>query len=357
MTAPVPVLVLVDDGYFGQESLHEELGPGFAVSFVAGAAEAQQALSDGGCPIVLAPRALAPTAGDLVLAELHHRGYDFFGALLVDDQVDRVGAGVQAVIRRPLKAGELSVQLQALASTRQRYLTASAERQRLTGDFVRLAGGLRHDMRGQLQSVVGLASLLLELEQPRRPPDDEMIEFITRIGAAGDRLTCFVDALGDWLAASHRPLEIAAVDLADLVREAVARAHANRGVVPGPEVRDIELQLPDEGVVARVEGDARMLLKACEVLIARASTNKRPVRVRLTRTDAGWELAVYDVLSKQLPPSYGDQIFELFERYGGGDGIGLSMVRQIALRHGVGVRMAAGPAGGHEVVMTFPWST
>jgi len=80
-----PVLVLVDDGYFGHETLHEELGPTFDVRFASGPLETHAAMTTLAWPIVLAPRTLDPVPGDVMLADLDRQRYDFIGALLLDD--------------------------------------------------------------------------------------------------------------------------------------------------------------------------------------------------------------------------------------------------------------------------------
>ncbi len=360
VTTPTPVLVLVDEGYFGHESLQAELGARFDVRFATDLAEALSALATLEHPLVLAPRALEPLAGDALLAELAARGQDFLGALMLDDDIDHIGEGVHLVIRRPLGPGALRLQLQAAATQRARLLAARASAVRLAADLGRLADGLRHDLRGQLQSVVGLASLVLELERPRRAPDDELIDFVTRINAAGDRLTRFADALGDWLAAARRPFERAAVDLVDLAREVIARVRAagpssTPGSAPPPEM---SFELVDASVlVARAEGDPRMLQRALEVLVERAAANARPVRVTLDRTPEGWALSVYDVFARPIPESHHERVFDLFEKVGGGDGVGLAFVKKVAERHGASVRLAPHAAGGHEVVLTLPWVT
>ena len=56
----VPLLVLIDEGYFGHEALHGELGEGFDVRFASGPLPLVTAMGELACPIVMAPRTLDP---------------------------------------------------------------------------------------------------------------------------------------------------------------------------------------------------------------------------------------------------------------------------------------------------------
>jgi signal transduction histidine kinase len=355
----VPVLVVIDDGYFGHEALENELGPRFEVRFASDPAAVHAALGELTCPLVLAPRTLDPTPGDLLLADLARRSAAFIGMLLLDrggeDGSLHAGDGIHAIVRRPLAAGELRLHAEAAAGLRARLLTAERDAARLAGDFARLRDGLRHDLRGHLQTIVGLASLLLEIERPRRVPqgqDDELFDFLTRILAAGERLTCFVDLLGDWLNAARRPLELAPVDVGELVLEVVARSRtANAGVAT-------TLTPPDPaGLGARIEADARLLQRALEVLVARAqSVGKaagKPAQVMLASTPTGWIISVSDVLTRVLPPAQRAKAFDLFEKVAG-DGLELALVHKVAERHGASVTLQPIADGGNAVLLTWP---
>lgn len=358
VTQRAPVLVLVDDGYFGHETLQEELGPSCEVSFAAGPIEAHAALGAQGplagrWPIVLAPRALEPLPGDVLLAELERHRYDFVGVLILDEDVDRIGDGVHAIVRRPMRPGALRAHVLAAAATRARFMRERADGARLWDDLGRLRDGLRHDLRGQLQSVVGLASLVLELEAPKRAPDDELIDFIHRIAASGTRLTHFVDALGDWLNCARRPVERATLDLGDLVAEVIAKARSGADGAP----RDITSLPPDPGALgATVMADPRMLHKALETLVDKALQASQHAHVRIARAADGWLVGVSDVCPKALPALQLGRAFGLFERVAGGDGIGLALVAKVAERHQARVELVPLATGGNEVVLTLPWT-
>lgn len=360
MNDRVPVLVIVDEGYFGHETLQEELGPEFDVHFATSAAEAHAALGPAlDWPLVLAPRALDPEPGDALLAALARERHAFVGVLMLDDEAagvpphERLAEGVHAIVRRPLRPGMLRLHLQAAAAQRAQVRRAARVGRDLTVDLARLRDGLRHDLRGQLQSVVGLASLVLELERPRRAPDDEVLDFVARIMAAGDRLTRFVDALGDWLNASRRPLEPAAVDLGELLVEVVAKVRTH---CADPAALAIEPADP-VALTARVRADPRMLALALEVLIERALALSGRALVRLERGGEGCTLSVSDVAPMTLPAAQRPKAFDLFERVAGGDGLGLAIVQKVAERHGLEARLEPLAEGGHAARLTWPWGS
>ncbi|HET7924583.1 MAG TPA: sensor histidine kinase, partial [Rhodanobacteraceae bacterium] len=91
-------------------------------------------------------------------------------------------------------------------------------------------------------------------------------------------------------------------------------------------------------------------------LVANAERHGRPpVRVRIRVRDGRAELVVADA-GPEIPAGEREHLFEPFYRQGNtdGHGLGLSLVRQIARRHGGDVRY--GPAGdaGCAFVVALP---
>jgi signal transduction histidine kinase len=346
----VPVIVVVDEGYFGQEALVDELGPGFDVAFAEGLVATMSAAASRPLPLVLAPQALAPESGAEVLAGLHERRLDFVGLLLLDDEHDAAGPGVHVLLRRPLRPGQLVAHVRAAAALRARMLTTLGQRDALSNDIGRLRDGLRHDVRGHLQSIIGLTSLLVELERPQRQADDELIDFLTRVLSSAERLDRYIDHVGDWLQAARRPFEVSIVDLGELALEVVAEVRARRKVAP-----ELLFSRPAPPL-ARVPGDSRLLSMALRHLIDHCLEQTGHAEVEVLPTGHGFVLGVRDLADKTLPPTHRSRAFVLFERAAGGTGVELAVVAKVAERHGGEVTLEPHPEGGHLYRLDLPAS-
>ncbi len=149
---------------------------------------------------------------------------------------------------------------------------------------------------------------------------------------------------------SRRDIEHAPVDLMGLATEEAARV--------GAEVH-IDASFP----LTPHQGDERLLRRALRNLLENARRYGGPqVELFLQSTRGQLELAVAD-RGPGVPPEQRERIFEPFYRlpghaeHAGGVGLGLSLVRQIAERHGGQVRCEAREGGGSLFVLTLPaWS-
>ncbi|WP_298832475.1 HAMP domain-containing sensor histidine kinase [uncultured Piscinibacter sp.] len=133
------------------------------------------------------------------------------------------------------------------------------------------------------------------------------------------------------------------VDLLGLVAEEASRVDAE---VDGPALQ--------------VQGDERLLRRALRNLLENARRyGGAEVKVELARSSLGVEVRVCD-RGPGVPEGLRERIFEPFYRLpghaeqAGGVGLGLSLVRQIAQRHGGSVRCEARPGGGSVFVLELP---
>jgi signal transduction histidine kinase len=133
------------------------------------------------------------------------------------------------------------------------------------------------------------------------------------------------------------------VDLLGLAAEEAARVEAE---VAGPALQ--------------VQGDERLLRRALRNLLENARRyGGGEVQVDLARSSAWAEVRVCD-RGAGVPEAYRERIFEPFYRLpghaeqAGGVGLGLSLVRQIARRHGGSVRCEARPGGGSVFTLALP---
>ena len=149
---------------------------------------------------------------------------------------------------------------------------------------------------------------------------------------------------------SRRDIEHAPVDLMGLATEEAARV--------GAEVH-IDASFP----LTPHQGDERLLRRALRNLLENARRYGGPeVELFLRSTRGQLELAVAD-RGPGVPAEQRERIFEPFYRmpghaeHAGGVGLGLSLVRQIAQRHGGQVRCQAREGGGSLFVLSLPaWS-
>jgi signal transduction histidine kinase len=104
-----------------------------------------------------------------------------------------------------------------------------------------------------------------------------------------------------------------------------------------------------DGEPVLVQGDARLLRRMIRNLLENARRHgKPPIEVRLRRKQDKAELRVCDH-GAGVPAPERERLFEPFHRLpgaAGGAGLGLSLVRQIASRHGGSAGVRAGPDGG-----------
>ena len=115
------------------------------------------------------------------------------------------------------------------------------------------------------------------------------------------------------------------------------------------------------GEPVTVRGDARLLARLVRNLMQNALRHGAPpVSVEVRRlAGSGVELAVRDH-GPGIAEAERERVFEPFYRpsgrgeHGGGWGLGLSLVRQIARHHGASVRQETPSGGGARFVVTFP---
>ena len=146
----------------------------------------------------------------------------------------------------------------------------------------------------------------------------------------------------------------AAVSLATLARESVVE-HARLA-----DARGIDLGLAQADDAATVAGDAEALRILLANLLSNALRYTPPGgRVDVTCTNDG-QTAVLEVVDtgSGIPEAERERVFDRFYRRAGeqepGSGLGLSIVRAIATRHGASVRLESSQGGGLRVRVAFP---
>ena len=209
-----------------------------------------------------------------------------------------------------------------------------------------------HELRTPLTAVGAYVELI---DRGARGEPADLDRALAGIASETARMAALVDEL--LLLArldQHRLPEFTAVDLSEVVIEAVAMAHAVDGRYP------IELRVDQ---VAFVTGDRAQLRQVVDNLLANVRAHTPPstrTHAALTTGDGQVLLVVADDGPGEAPEE-ARRAFERFHRAdesrsrgSGGAGLGLSIVRSIVEAHDGTVQATTSPGAGWTVRITLP---
>ena len=215
--------------------------------------------------------------------------------------------------------------------------TAISAQQRFIADAA-------HQLRTPLAGIKTQTELAL-----RQARAEEMQATLKQLHGATDQTARLVNQLlslaraepaSDRAAREHAPIDLVAL-ARDTSTEWVPRALA----------RDIDLGFESPHAAARVEGDAFLLKEMVNNLLDNAVRYTQPggqVTVRVTLEPGSMVLTVEDN-GPGIPETERERVFERFYRVLGsgaeGAGLGLAIVREIALSHGGQASLGAGANG------------
>ena len=211
-----------------------------------------------------------------------------------------------------------------------------------------------HELRTPLTSIRGYSEMLRR-GAAESPADSELAR--RRIEEESVRMSALVD---DMLLIARldqgRPLEMKAIDLQAIARDAVDDA---RAVAPQREIT-LTLNVPDP---AHVKGDDVRLRQVVGNLVRNAlvhTPSKTPIEVGVTTSDGTALLTVADH-GPGLRAEDRDRIFEPFfradpsrSRDSGGAGLGLSIVTAVVAAHGGRVVVKETSGGGATFEVELP---
>lgn len=206
------------------------------------------------------------------------------------------------------------------------------ELRRANSDLEGFSYSVSHDLRAPLRAVHGFANLLGQ--RLNENTDAEVQHCLERIDENIMRMSTLIDDLLAFSKCGRDPLEMSALDMADLARTAANEAVASR---IGPTEPSIEI-----ATLPNAWGDPRLILQVWRNLLDNAvkysSKTPAPRIVVYGRIDSG--RAIFEVADNGVgfDSRYSDALFGVFQRLHRisdfpGSGVGLAIVHRIISRH------------------------
>jgi two-component system sensor histidine kinase SenX3 len=230
-----------------------------------------------------------------------------------------------------------------------------------TSDAVRLEATRRDfvaNVSHELKTPVGAVGLLAEAVLDAADDPIEVHRFASKILKESTRLAALVTELIalSRLTGAERLPELAAVEIDDVVRDALARCRLSA------EAAGIEIAV-DAASGLTVDGDRTLLVTALSNLVENAiaySPREASVSVSRRRTGEWVEIAVTD-RGIGIAPEHQTRVFERFfrvdparSRATGGTGLGLAIVKHVLANHGGEVRLWSSRGTGSTFTMRLP---
>ena len=227
----------------------------------------------------------------------------------------------------------------------ERAARGEAERQsRMKDDFL---ATLSHELRTPLNAILGWAQIL---RINSTSSAEDLAEGLATIERNARAQTQIIEDLLDMsrIISGKVRLDVQRVDLAAVVREAVATAR------PSADAKGIRLQMVLDPRAGLVAGDPSRLQQVLWNLLSNAikfTPRGGRVQVVLERVNSHLEVSVVDT-GEGIKPDFLPFVFDRFRqadatttRRHGGLGLGLSIVKQLVELHGGSVRVTSAGAG------------
>jgi signal transduction histidine kinase len=285
---------------------------------------------------VAAEVALHVVAGRVALPLFHPPGP-------IPDGEFFAGIAIQAFLL--VMVGALMVRIADSLRAGQQALSADLQRQR---ELHRLKDGYlataSHQLRTPLTALRGFSQLLLD----RELPNGERDEYVRLVVAQTEEIHTLVEDLITFnrIEAGEFSVRVEAVDVAALIETTI------RGM--GPIAVDVSIDVDDDIVVM---ADPMRLGQMVRNLVDNALKYGAPPVAVVGRTDGDWFRCVVSDRGAGLDESTAEAVFEPYTRLVSNEtmsepglGLGLAVVRELALRHGGTVRYL-GPNLGFELLV------
>ncbi|RMF07662.1 MAG: PAS domain S-box protein, partial [Candidatus Neomarinimicrobiota bacterium] len=233
-----------------------------------------------------------------------------------------------------------------------RKLEASLKRlQAANQELEAFSYSVSHDLRAPLRAITGFARILEE--DYRDQLDAEGLRLLEVIQSSADQMGQLIDDLLTLSRLGRKHLEIVRVPCAELVQACIEEVSRDF-----PDLK-VEWKI---GRLPTVVGDRNLLKQVWLNLLHNAvkfsSKSDHPkVQVRVREEEVRYVFTIRD-WGAGFDPRYADKLFQVFQRLHSsqdfpGTGVGLSIVKQILLRHGGEIWAKSKPNQGAAFTFTL----
>ncbi|MEV6931213.1 PAS domain-containing sensor histidine kinase [Dactylosporangium sp. NPDC051485] len=239
------------------------------------------------------------------------------------------------------------------------------ELRRYETELAQFAAVVAHDLKSPLTAVHGFAAVAAEALAADPPRPQTAAAALVRVRQGATRMRVIIDDLLAYTTAGDAPLNVAEVDLRQLVESVVAERTAPRPAAGlSTAVPDAQPPAPSVwiGPLPAVRADAGLLRLVVDNLVGNAikytPAGRAPhVEITAEASAGGVRLEVAD-RGIGIPDEEKVRVFESFHRASpveyGGTGLGLAICRRIVERHGGTIAVRDNPGGGTRVSVLLP---
>lgn len=257
--------------------------------------------------------------------------------------------GVMADISAQKKAEEDLLRarndLEMRVAQRTEELAKANENLRETSEKLKLfAYSVAHDLKSPAIGAYGLTKLLLK--QYGDSLDEKGMHYCIQIMKASEHIVELAEKINMYIATKENPLTIESVKLGEILE--VLREEFSSRLVTG----SITWLEPEPGIEVRADRISllRMFRNYIDNALKYAGEQLSEIRIEYQESDKFHILSVSDD-GQGVSEEDAEKIFQMFQRSGRsrgieGAGLGLSIVREIAEKHGGSVSVQAGPKKG-----------
>ncbi|CAK0752794.1 Multi-sensor signal transduction histidine kinase [Gammaproteobacteria bacterium] len=336
-------ILIIDDSPSEIKVLATILSPSYELLFATNGADALELLINGKPDLILLDvvmpgmdgyqvcRSLKenPRTAEIPIIFVTVRSYDA-------DETIGLELGADDYIHKPFAPAVIRARIRNLLARRNAELALRAKTVQLERSNVELqdfAHIVSHDLKEPLRGIYTYVTLLAEDYSERL--DSEAKNYIERTQRLVEHLSFFIDRLLDYSRLGYAELDWTTLDLNELVDEITE--------VVAPFFREQQAELRRVGHLPIIRGNGVRVAEIFQNLLINAAKyndkSEKWVEVGYREDTSGPIFWVRDN-GVGIAAQHHDMVFRIFKRlyekdqYGGGAGVGLTIVKKIVERHG-----------------------